>query len=80
MNGVPAALGGRRSRVPRRRDATRSERQVSEMKMSEISTKPYLIRAIYEWCAGGARRTAEQGPASAGCDPKRAPSVGNEDV
>ena len=51
MNGVPAALGGRRSRVPRRRDATRSERQVSEMKMSEISTKPYLIRAIYEWCA-----------------------------
>ncbi len=24
---------------------------MSEVKMSELSTKPYLIRAIYEWCA-----------------------------
>ncbi|MCA2998973.1 MAG: hypothetical protein ING75_10265 [Rhodocyclaceae bacterium] len=48
--------------------------------MSELSTKPYLIRGIYEWCEGIARRTAEQGPAQAGCDPKRAKGVGQDHV
>jgi hypothetical protein len=48
--------------------------------MSELSTNPYLIRAIYEWCADSARRTAEQGPALAGCDPKRATSGGDDNV
>lgn len=36
---------------PRRQDANRSERKASDEIVSELSTKPYLIRGIYEWCA-----------------------------